>query len=74
MWFSVGSQPEFQSSLDRAVQLATTDMVRWLVSDYEMEPWAAHVLIGFIGKYDVVTVQGTVALKIPKRYVPVGQQ
>src|SRR5262249_25008266 len=70
---SVGSQPEFQSSLDRALQLATTDMVQWLVKGYQMEPWAAHVLIGFIGKYDVVTVQGTVALKIPKRYVPVRQ-
>ena len=68
---SVGSQPEFQSSLDRALQLATTDMVQWLVNDYQMEPWAAHVLIGFIGKYDVVTVQATVAVKIPKRYVPV---
>src|SRR5260221_10495279 len=27
---SLGSQPEFSSSLDRALQMATTDMVRWL--------------------------------------------
>ncbi len=68
---SVGSQPEFESSLDRALQLATTDMVQWLVSEYGLEPWAAHLLIGTVGKYDVVTVQGTMALRIPKRYLPV---
>ena len=66
---SVGAQPEFESSLDRALQLATTDMVRWLVDDYRLEPWAAHVLIGSVGKYDVVTVQGTMACKVPKRYL-----
>ena len=67
---SVGAQPEFESSLDRALQLATTDMVNWLTTEYHFEPWAAHMLIGFVGKYDVVTVQGTMALKIPKRYLP----
>ena len=69
---SMGSQPEFESSLDRALQLATTDMVEWLVSEYRLEPWAAHLLIGTVGKYDVVTVQGTMALRIPKRYLPAG--
>jgi len=67
---SVGAQPEFESSLDRALQLATTDMVEWLANDYQMEPWAAHMLVGFVGKYDVVTVQGTMALRIPNRYLP----
>lgn len=67
---SVGSQPEFASSLDRALRLATSDMVSWLVADYKMEPWAAHLLIGYQGKYDVVTVAGSMALKIPKKYLP----
>ncbi|MBI1898754.1 MAG: acetamidase/formamidase family protein [Acidobacteria bacterium] len=67
---SVGSQPEFQSPLDRALQIATTDMVRWLVNDYKLEPWAAHMLIGYQGKYDVITVGGSVALRIPKRVLP----
>jgi acetamidase/formamidase len=66
---SVGTQPEFVSSLDRALQLATTDMVRWLTADYQLEPWAAHQLIGAVGKYDVVTVAGTMALKIPRKYL-----
>lgn len=67
---SVGSQPEFVSSLDRALRLATSDMVNWLVTDYKLEPWAAHLLIGYQGKYDVVTVAGSMALKIPKKYLP----
>ena len=70
---SVGSQPEFASSLNRALQLATSDMVSWLVTDYKLEPWAAHLLIGTQGRYDVVTVAGSMALKIPKKYLPVRQ-
>ena len=66
----VGSQPEFVSSLDRALRLATSDMVSWLVADYKLEPWAAHMLIGYQGEYDVVTVAGSMALKIPKKYLP----
>src|SRR5262245_5663873 len=67
---SIGSQPEFVSSLDRALRLATSDMVNWLVTDYKLEPWAAHLLIGYQGKYDVVTVAGSMGLKIPKKYLP----
>jgi amidase len=66
---SLGSQPEFVSSLDRSLQVATTDMVRWLTADYGLEPWAAHQFIGAVGKYDVVTVAGTMALKVPKKYL-----
>jgi amidase len=70
---SIGSQPEFASSLDRALSLATSDMVNWLVKEYRLEPWAAHSLIGYQGKYDVVTVAGSMALKIPKMYLPARQ-
>jgi acetamidase/formamidase len=67
---SVGAQPEFASSLDRGLQMATTDMVHWLVTDYQLEPWATHMLIGTVGKYDVVTVAGSMALKLPRKYPP----
>jgi acetamidase/formamidase len=67
---SIGSQPEFASSLDRALQIANTDMVRWLVDEYQMEPWAAHLLIGYSGEYQVVTVAGSMAVKIPRRALP----
>jgi acetamidase/formamidase len=66
---SLGAQPEFSSSLDRGLQMATTDMIRWLTADYQLEPWAAHQLIGAIGRYDVVTVAGTMALCIPRKYL-----
>jgi len=67
---SIGSQPEFASSLDRALQMATTDMIRWLISDYKLEPWAAHLLLGMHGRYQVVTVAGSMAVRIPKRWLP----
>jgi len=67
---SIGSQPEFVSSTNRGLQLATSDMVNWLTSEYKMEPWAAHLLVGYQGRYDIVTVAGTVALKIPKKQLP----
>ncbi len=67
---SIGSQPEFVSAMNRGLQMATSDMVNWLTTDYKLEPWAAHLLIGYQGKYDVVTVAGTVSLKIPKKQLP----
>jgi acetamidase/formamidase len=67
---SIGSQPEFQSPLDRALQIATTDMANWLAKDYGLEPWAAHLLIGAQGKYDVITVAGSVGLRIAKKSLP----
>ncbi len=63
---SLGAQPEFVSSLDRALQMATTDMAHWLIDEYKLEPWAAHVVISFNAKYEVATVAGTMALRIPK--------
>lgn len=67
---SIGSQPEFASPLDRALQIATTDMANWLVKDYGLEPWAAHLLIGAQGNYDVITVGGSVGLRIPRKLLP----
>jgi amidase len=67
---AVGSQREFVSTLDFALRVATTDMVRWLTEDYRMEPWAAHSLIGAIGEYEVVTVAGSLALKVARKYLP----
>jgi len=39
-----------------------------------MEPWAAHLLIGYQGSYDIVTVAGSVGLKLPKAQLPPRQQ
>jgi acetamidase/formamidase len=67
---SIASQPEFVSSLDRTLRIATTDMVDWLVTEYKAEPWAAHQLIGNLGKFDVITVQGSMGLRIPRSSLP----
>jgi amidase len=67
---SVGSQPEFASALDNGLKMATSDMVRWLTRDYGLEPWAAHLFIGYQGKYDVVTVAGSMALRVPRAALP----
>ena len=66
---SIGSQPEFASPLDRALQMATSDMVGWLARDFGMEPWAAHLLVGMKGQYDVVTVGGSVGLRLGRGVV-----
>jgi phosphatidylserine synthase len=50
--------------------MATSDMVNWLTSEYKMEPWAAHLLIGYQGRYDIVTVAGSVGLRLPKNQLP----
>ncbi|HWB96679.1 MAG TPA: hypothetical protein VG672_08260, partial [Bryobacteraceae bacterium] len=67
---SVGAQPEFSSSLDHALQMATTDMVHWLTKEHGLDPVGAHMIIGYQGRYLVVTVAGTMALKIPKSALP----
>jgi acetamidase/formamidase len=67
---AIASQPEFVSSLDRTLRVATSDMVDWLVRDYRMEPFAAHLLVGYQGRYDVITVGGSVGLRIPKKSLP----
>lgn len=67
---SVGAQPEFSSDLNRGLQVATTDMLHWLTERYKMDLWVAEQLVAFQSKYDVITVAGSVGLRIPKRYLP----
>ncbi len=53
-------------TLNEALKIATTDMVRWLTGEYGLEPWAAHQLIGFHGDYDIAAIAGTIGCKIPR--------
>ena len=53
-----------------AREMATSDMIRRLTDEYTMEPWAAHLLIGAKAEYEVVTVMGSAAIKIGKRWLP----
>lgn len=67
---SIGSQPEFASALDNGLKTATSDMAVWLQERYGLEPWSAHLFIGYQGKYDVITVAGSVGLRVPKARLP----
>src|SRR4029078_1784795 len=67
---AVGSQREFVSTLDYALKVATTDMVRWLTEEYKLEPWAAHLTINAIGEDEVVTGAGSMALRRAKQHPP----
>jgi acetamidase/formamidase len=55
--------------LDQAVQHATTEMIRWLQSDYGLDPVAAHTLLGQTVEYDLGNIYDpayTMVCKMPK--------
>ena len=55
-------------SLNDALTIANSNMMRWFVDEYRIEPIAAHLLIGHQAKYDVVALSGVMAVKIPNAY------
>ncbi|MFN0169943.1 MAG: acetamidase/formamidase family protein [Bryobacteraceae bacterium] len=65
---SIGAKEK--GELRETLELATTDMIRWLVTSYGLEPWAAHALVGVQAKYDLASFAGTFALRIPKQNLP----
>jgi acetamidase/formamidase len=46
-------------SLDQALQRATTEMARWLESDYKLNSTESAMVLGFAVKYDVADLVGT---------------
>ncbi|HMP43282.1 MAG TPA: acetamidase/formamidase family protein [Roseiflexaceae bacterium] len=58
--------------LDQCVQHATTEMLRWLQEDYDLDPVGASLLIGQVVKYDLGNIFDpayTMVCKVPKRYL-----
>lgn len=56
--------------LDQALQHATTELTRWLLEDYGLDPVGAHTLLGQCIEYEIGNVFDpayTVACKIAKR-------
>ena len=56
-------------SLDQALQMATSGIMRWLERDYKLNASEAAVVMGFAMKYDVADLVGTqvsIAAKLPK--------
>ena len=67
---SIGSQPEFSSSMDHGLRMANTDMVQWLTSEYKLSGPEAHLLLGTVVEHKIVTYFGTIATLFPRRYLP----
>jgi amidase len=63
---SIGAQSA-NHSLNDALTIANSDMIRWLVEEFGIEPVAAHLLIGHQARYDVAALSGVMAVKVPKR-------
>lgn len=56
-------------SLDQALQMATSGIMRWLERDYKLAASEAAVIVGFAIEYDIVDLVGTqvsIAAKLPK--------
>jgi amidase len=59
--------------LEQALQHATTEMLRWLEADYELDKVAASHLLGQVVRYEVGNVYDpayTMVCKIEKRWLP----
>jgi amidase len=67
---SIGARTATNRSLNDALTIANSDMMRWLVEEYKIEPIAAHLLIGHQARYDVAALSGVMAVKIPKSALP----
>jgi len=67
---SIGSQPEFSSSMDQGLRMANTDMVQWLTSEHKLTPPEAHMLMGTVVEHKIVTYFGTIATMMPRKYLP----
>jgi acetamidase/formamidase len=56
-------------SLDQALQMATSGMMRWLDREYSLNPSESAMVMGFALRYDVADLVGTqvsIAAKLPK--------
>ena len=59
--------------LDQALQHATSEMLRWLIQDYDLSYDDANILIGTFVEYDVGNVYDpayTMVCKIPIEALP----
>ena len=62
---SIGSKPD--GNLNESMNIALRDMLRWLIDEKGMRPAEAHLLIGASAALDVVTLGGSVAVRVPRR-------
>jgi len=56
-------------SLDDALRIATSEMVRWIETDYKLNPAEAAIVLGTVMRYDVADLVGSqvsIVAKLPK--------
>ncbi len=63
---AIGSRAPDPVTLNANTTIATADLAAWLQRDYGLTPRQAHMLIGVKARYDVVTLGGSVAARVPK--------
>jgi len=45
-------------------------MLRWLIDEQGLSAQEAHLLIGMLARYDLITLGGSVGLRIARRDFP----
>jgi len=56
-------------SLDDALRIATSEIVRWIETDYKLNPAEAAIVLGTVMRYDVADLVGSqvsIVAKLPK--------
>jgi len=56
--------------LNETLEIATRDMLRWLTEEQGLSTQDAHLLIGMRARYDVITLGGSVGLRIARADLP----
>ena len=62
---SVGGKED--GTLNETLEIATRDMLRWLIDEQGLSAQEAHLLIGMRARYDLITLGGSVGLRIARR-------
>ena len=57
-------------TLNKTLEIATRDMLRWLIDEHGLSAQEAHLLIGMRARYDLITLGGSVGLRIARRDLP----
>lgn len=63
--------------LDQATQHATTEMLRWIQEDFELDPVGAHLLLGHCVEYELANFYNpsfTMVCKLPKSRIARSQR
>ena len=62
---SVGGKEN--GTLNETLEITTRDMLRWLTDEQGLTAQEAHLLIGMRARYDLITLGGSVGLRISRR-------